>query len=144
MKNLILALLLTTSVVAFGQNEKRKMNMSQEFTPEQQAILKTKKMVLSLDLNNDQQGQILQLNKTWIQEKTATKAAHKSLNKEEMTSDQKFDLMNQMLDTKLAQQEQIKKILNKDQYKLWKESSRKMHYRSKSKNTQAHKTSRKG
>ncbi len=144
MKNLILALLLTTSVVAFGQNEKRKMNMSQEFTPEQQAILKTKKMVLSLDLNKDQQGQILQLNKTWIQEKTATKAAHKSLNKEEMTSDQKFDLMNQMLDTKLAQQEQIKKILNKDQYKLWKESSRKMHYRSKSKNTQAHKTSRKG
>jgi hypothetical protein len=53
-------------------------------------------------------------------------------------------LMNQGLDTKLAHQEQIKKILNKDQYKLWKESSRKMHYRSKGKNTQAHKTSRKG
>lgn len=144
MKNLILALLLTTSVVAFGQNEKRKMNGNQEFTSEQQAILKTKKMVLALDLNKDQQGQILQLNKTWIQEKTATKAAHKSLNREEMTSDQKFDLMNQGLDTKLAHQEQIKKILNKDQYKLWKESSRKMHYRSKGKNTQAHKTGRKG
>jgi len=144
MKNLILALLLTTSVVAFGQNEKRKMNGNQEFTPEQQAILKTKKMALALDLTKDQQGEILQINKTWIQEKTATKAAHKSLNKEEMTPDQKFDLMNQMLDTKLAQQEQIKKILNKDQYKLWKESSRKMHYRSKSNKTQGHKTGRKG
>ncbi len=144
MKNLILALLLTTSVVAFGQNEKRKMNGNQDFTPEQQAILKTKKMTLALDLTKDQQGEILQINKTWIQEKTATKAAHKSLNKEEMSSDQKFDLMDQMLDTKLAHQEQIKKILNKDQYKLWKESSRKMHYRSKSNKNQAHKNGRKG
>ena len=55
-----------------------------------------------------------------------TREAHKSLNKEEMTSDQKFEMMNKALDTKFAHQAEIKKILNKEQYETWKESSRKM------------------
>ena len=144
MKKLLLVFLLATTVIAVGQNEKRKMKFDTDFTPEQQAVLKTKKMALALDLNDSQQSQILTLNKTWIQEKMTTREAHKSLNKEEMTSDQKFELMNKALDTKIAHQAEIKKILSKDQYETWKESSRKMNYRSKSKGTQGQRKGQKG
>ena len=135
MKKLILVFLLTTTVIAVGQNEKRKMKFDTDFTPEQQAVLKTKKMALALDLNDSQQSQVLTLNKKWIQEKMATREAHKSINKEEMTSDQKFEMMNNSLDTKLAHQAEIKKILNKEQYETYKESSRKMYHRSKNKDS---------
>jgi len=135
MKKLLLVLLLATTVTIVGQNEKRKMKFDTDFTPEQQAILKTKKMALALDLNDSQQSQMLTLNKKWIQEKMTTREAHKSLNKEEMTSDQKFEMMNKALDTKFAHQAEIKKILNKEQYETWKESSRKMYHRLKNKGT---------
>jgi hypothetical protein len=144
MKKLLLVFLLATTVIAVGQNEKRKMKFDTDFTPEQQAILKTKKMALALDLNDSQQSQILTLNKRWIQERMAKREAHKSLNKEEMTSDQKFEMMNTALDTKIAHQAEFKKILNKEQYETWKKSSRKMHYRSKNKGTQGQRKGQKG
>ena len=144
MKKLLLVFLLATTVIAVGQNEKRKMKFDTDFTPEQKAILKTKKMALALDLNESQQNQILALNKTWIQEKMTTREAHKSLNKEEITSDQKFEMMNKALDTKLAHQAEIKKILNKEQYETWKESSRKMNYRKKNKVAQGQWKGQKG
>ncbi|MGI9530043.1 hypothetical protein [Lutimonas sp.] len=133
MKNLMIALFLTASALAFGQNEKKKMKMDHEFTTEQMAILKTKKMALALDLSSNQQDQMLTLHKNWIEEKMARKEAHKSLDKADMSSDQKFEMMNQSLDRKMAQQEQIKKILDKDQYEMWKKHSVKMHHKSKGK-----------
>lgn len=136
MKNLIIVLFLATSIMAFGQNEKRKMKKDHEFTSEQMAILKTKKMALALDLSENQQDQMLVLNKKWIEEKMARKEAHKSIDKAEMTSDQKFDMMNQAMDRKLVQQEQIKKVLDKDQYESWKKHSRKMGHKSKGKKSQ--------
>ena len=144
MKKLLLVFLLATTVIAVGQNEKRKMKFDTDFNPEQQAILKTKKMALVLDLNDSQQSQILTLNKKWIQEKMTLREAHKSLNKEEMTADQKFEMMNKALDTKIAHQAEFKKILNKEQYETWKESSRKMNYRSKNKGTQGQRKGQKG
>ncbi len=143
MKNLILALFLTTSIVAFGQNEKGKMKKDHEFTTEQMAILKTKKMALALDLSSNQQDQMLALNKKWIQEKMDKKEAYKSLDKAEMTTDEKFDMMNKSLDRKLAQQEEIKKILDKDQFDTWKEYSNKMQKKAKAKKAQGHSKSHK-
>ena len=139
MKNLIALFLLTTSVVVFGQNDKRKMKVGEDFTVEQQAILKTKKMTLALDLNDNQQSQMLALNKKWIQEKVSMKAAHQSNSMEELSADQKFDLMNKKLDSKIGQQQEIKKVLDKDQYAIWKESSMKRLYKSKAKRKQMHK-----
>ena len=143
MRKLLLVFLLANTVIAVGQNEKRKMKFDTDFNPEQQAILKTKKMALALDLNDSQQSQILTLNKKWIQEKMTLREAHKSLNKEEMTADQKFEMMNKALDTKIAHQAEVKKILNKEQYETWKESSRKMNYRSKNKGSQGHRKGQK-
>lgn len=144
MKKLILIFLFASTLIAVGQNEKRNMKLAANFTPEQQAILKTKEMALHLDLNASQQSQILALNKKWVQKKTATKEAYKDLNKEEISSDQKFEMMNKALDNRLAHQEEIKKILNKEQYETWKESSRKMHQRAKIKRTQVHRKGQKG
>ncbi|MCA0933730.1 hypothetical protein LCM02_14815 [Lutimonas saemankumensis] len=122
MKNLIASLLLVTSIMAYGQKEGKPRQQMQDFTPEQQAILKTKKMALHLDLNQNQQDQLLALNRKWAKEKEAKKAELKALNKEEMTSDQKFKHMNAMLDTQIAHQNEMKKLLNEEQYKVWKKS----------------------
>ncbi len=144
MKKIILVFLLSTSVIAVGQNEKRKMKFDTNFTPEQQAILKTKKMALVLDLNESQQSKILTLNKVWIKETVALKESHKYINREEMSSDQKFELMNKKLDTELKHQAEIKNILNKEQYEIWKKSSTKKHHRSKNKGTQGLKKGQRG
>lgn len=138
MKNLIVLVFLTTSVVVFGQNDKRKMKGSEEFTTEQQAILKTKKMTLALDLNNNQQSQILALNKKWIQEKASMRSTSET-NNQELSADQKFDLMNKKLDYKISQQQELKKVLDNDQYALWKESMMKRQHKSKAKKKQLHK-----
>lgn len=128
MKNLILTLFLTASVLTYGQKEVKYKKLHQDFTPEQQAILKTKKMTLELDLNQNQQNQLLVLNKKWAKEKEAKKAEFKSLNKEEMTSDQRFKHMNDMLDTQIAHQNEMKKLLDDEQYTSWKRSmKRKVH-----------------
>ncbi len=142
MKKIIIILFLGTTLLSFGQNENRQKKMDEDFSSEQKAILKTKKMALAFDLNETQQGQILELNKKWVEERASKNTAYKSMNKEALTSDQKFDMMNKVLDTKLAHQEQIKKILNKDQYELWKDASRKMHYRSRNKENQGHRKGR--
>ena len=144
MKKLILIFLFASTLITVGQNEQRNMKLAANFTPEQQAILKTKEMAIHLDLNASQQSQILTLNKKWIQKTTAKKEAYKDLNKEDMSSDQKFEMMNKALDNRLAHQEEIKKILNKEQYETWKESSRKMYQRAKIKRTQVHRKGQKG
>lgn len=136
MKNLIIALLLGTSILAYGQKEGKPRQQMQDFTPEQQAVLKTKKMALHLDLNQNQQDQLLALNKKWAKEKEAKKAELKSLNKEEITSEQKFKHMNAMLDTQIARQKEMKKLLNEEQYKVWKNSMNKKSHKLKERKEQ--------
>ena len=125
MKNLIILLLLGTSILAYGQKEGKPRQQMLDFTPEQQAVLKTKKMALHLDLSKTQQDQLLALNKKWAKEREARRVELKSLNKEEITSDQKFKHLNDMLDTQIAHQKEMKKLLNEEQYKVWKESRNK-------------------
>ncbi len=130
MKKILIILLLAFSVSIYAQNEKKYKSLAKDFTPEQQAILKTKKMALELDLNDTQQSQILELNKKWAGERDKNREAFKGQNAEEMTATDKFNRMNKMLDTQLANQKQIKKILNNDQYETWKKTGNKKGYRS--------------
>lgn len=118
-----------TSLLSFGQHEGKQKKMNQDFSPEQTAILKTKKMALALDLNESQQKQMLELNKKWAVAKSKKREEMKSLSKEEMSSTEKFNHMNAMLDVKLAHQSELKKVLNEEQYKTWKQSSSKMQYK---------------
>lgn len=131
MKRIMIVLLLVSSFLTYGQHDGRGKNMNEDFTPEQQAVLATKKMTLALDLNDAQQKQLLELNKKWMQKKSERKAAMKTSTKEDMTSKEKFDHMNSMLDDKIAFQNSMKKILDKEQYEMYKKSSQRMKARSK-------------
>lgn len=124
MKKILIVLLVTFSLGLYAQKEKSRKSFTEDFTSEQQAILKTKKMALELDLNDSQQNQMLELNKEWIVEREKNMADRKSLNTEEMSSDDRFKMMNSKLDTQLAHQKQIKKVLNSDQYEIWKRSAK--------------------
>jgi len=130
MKKILMILLLAFSVSIFAQNGKNYKSLAKDFTPEQQAILKTKKMALELDLNDTQQSQMLALNKKWAVELDKNREAFKGQNAEEMTATDKFNRMNKMLDMKLTSQKQVKKILNEDQYETWKKTGKGKGYRS--------------
>ena len=144
MKKLMIILLLGSSLLSFGQKEGKQKKMYEDFSTEQHAILQTKKMALELDLNDNQQKQMLDLNKKWAEVKVKKRAEMKSLNKEEMSSTDRFNHMNTMLDEKLAHQNELKKILNEDQYMSWKKSSNKMNNRSKGRSEYQHKKHRRG
>ena len=144
MKKLMIILLLGSSLLSFGQKEGKQKKMYEDFSTEQHAILQTKKMALELDLNDNQQKQMLDLNKKWAEVKVKKRAEMKSLNKEEMSSTDRFNHMNTMLDEKLAHQNELKKILNEDQYMSWKKSSNQMNNRSKGRSEYQHKKHRSG
>lgn len=144
MKKIMIFLFLGTTLLSFAQTENRQKKMNADFTSEQKAILKTKQMALELDLTDGQQKQMLALNKKWAEEKTTQKAAMKSVNKEEMTSDERFNHMNAMLDSKIAHQNEVKKILSEEQYNAWKKAAKKMQHRSKEKGPQHYRQNRGG
>ena len=115
-------MLVVFSVSAYAQKERNYRGMNQDFSPEQQAILKTKKMALELDLSQAQQTQMVELNKKWATEREKNRAAFKAQSSEALSTTDKFNKMNAMLDMQLAHQKEVKKILNADQYEIWQRS----------------------
>ena len=122
MKYLFSFLFAGITMISFAQNNMGQMKGMKNFTPEQSAILQTKKMALTLDLNTSQQKQILELNKKQAIVRKKKMEAHKAMmsGDKKPTSDERFNMMNEMLDNKIAHQAKVKKILNKEQYEQWK------------------------
>jgi len=130
MKYLLSLFLISFSLITFAQNEKSKMRVKSDFTSEQEAILKTKKMTLQFDLNSSQQQQILEIHKKMAADHKKKMEAHKAKMQSDTkpTSDEKFKMMNDMLDAQIKHQNEMKKILKADQYEDWKKSNKhKMH-----------------
>lgn len=95
------------------------------FTPEQKVKLMIKKMALSLDLTTSQQQKLKPILLEASTKREAAKKAHKA-NKEakkQLSDDEKYSMINNMLDHKLAFQAKMKKVLNDDQYDKWKKMS---------------------
>ena len=122
MKYLFSLLLTGMTLVSFAQNNMGQMKGMRDFTAEQNAILQAKKMTLSLDLNSTQQKQILELNKKQAVERKKKMENHKAMmnGDKKPTPDERFNMMNTMLDYQIVHQAQVKKILNKEQYEQWK------------------------
>ncbi len=128
-KILLLSTLFISSFVVAQKNVNAKKNHSKknqmqtikEFTPEQMATLKTKKMTLALDLTESQQKKIYDYNL----ENTHAINAYKEENKKQkeakvkLTSDQKYEKMNATLDKKIEMKSKLKSILNEAQYQKW-------------------------
>ncbi|WP_147678424.1 hypothetical protein [Algibacter pacificus] len=95
------------------------MNLSAE----EIATLQTKKMTLFLDLDEGQQKKIYKINvenatqrKAMMEERKAKKEAGTA---EKPSKEDHLKMMNAMLDKKIAEKAEMKKILNDDQYAKW-------------------------
>ena len=141
----IIVLLATITVSAQG-NKKHHNNKKAEFTPEQQAILKTKKMTLALDLNKSQQDKILKINEELAKDRAAKKAemkANRAAGKK-LTDLENFNLKNANLDERIAVKNQMREILSKEQFEKWEKhqhkfAKQKMHKEKMNKQKKHHK-----
>lgn len=126
-KRIAFVVILGLSFALHAQREKGKRYDRNEFTPDQQAVLKTKKMALQLDLSEDQQDKLMEINKSWAERRNKEREEFKAKYKEDERpdSDARFEHMLKRLDHQMAYQKQVQKILDKDQYTAWKEQQEK-------------------
>ncbi len=112
-----------------GQAQEGKGQLAQkDFTPEQMAVIKTKKMALHLDLSQDQQDRLLKVNQSWAEKRAQQREKHKAQMQGENKpdSDARYAMQVERLDNQMAYQNEVKKILSKEQFELWKEHRAKM------------------
>lgn len=84
------------------------------YTPEQKADLKTKKMTLALDLTTAQQQKVQQLIL-----KAENNKPERPENRKEMTDAQKYEAKSAMLDRRIAMKKELKEILTEEQMTKW-------------------------
>lgn len=137
MKNILyaLAILFTLNIAAqdkterHDRKEKREMRKGfmQDLTPEQHATLHTKKLTLALDLSENQQQRILALQTKMANVRKTKMEAHKAKKEKgvKSTAEERYRMMNERLDAKIAYKKDMKQILSKEQYEKWE----KMHAR---------------
>jgi periplasmic protein CpxP/Spy len=120
MRKLALSLLLLIGVSTFAQQGK---NDKPDFTPEQEAQLRTKELGLQLDLNDRQMIEVEALELKLAQERASMKEERKDMKTDGLdkpTDDELFEMKNERLDKALQHQEEMKKILTPEQYEKWK------------------------
>jgi len=129
MKNLILTMAMLLSLTAIAQKGDRGRHHDKgmaEMTAEQVATLHTKKMALALDLTPKQQDEVLMINLEEAEFRKAKMAERKAKKEDgeakKPTQEERFQMQNELLDRKLAQQEKLKKILTDEQFELWKKA----------------------
>jgi parvulin-like peptidyl-prolyl isomerase len=129
MKNvkLVVAVAFLTSAMAFAQRNGHRGHRAEfhkDLSVEQLATLQTKKMTLALDLSEKQQKDILEFNianaefrKAKMAEREAKRASEE---RSKPSADERFAMQNEKLDHRIAQQQELKKILTDEQFDLWK------------------------
>ncbi|WP_430968651.1 hypothetical protein [Spongiimicrobium sp. 2-473A-2-J] len=126
MKKVILAVMVMAGLTAMAQKGEGKGHhgFMKDMTPEQLATLQTKKMTLALELSAKQQQQIQRINlenaelrKAKMEELRTKKESGK---REKPTADERFTMLNERLDKKIAAQSELKRILNEEQFEQWK------------------------
>ncbi len=126
MKNLILTMALLLSLTAIAQPGKRdheRQRAAHDMTAEQLATLKTKKMALALELTSKQQEEVLKINLEEAEFRKAKMTERKEKGEhEKLSTNEKFEMQNAILDRKIAQQEKLKEILTDEQFELWKKA----------------------
>ena len=121
--SIVLVALFTLSTFAQRQHKKQQRP---DYTVDQIAELQTKKMTLHLDLTEQQQEEILEINKRKTVErkqKLAERKAAKETDKN-LTSDEIFAKKSAQLDKMIAHKAEMKKILSKEQFETWERSAK--------------------
>ncbi|HET8803590.1 MAG TPA: hypothetical protein VFM72_03365 [Aequorivita sp.] len=122
MKKVMIILIAFSTFAITAQNKtserkEQRKEMRANFTPEQKAELRAKKMTLDLGLNDSQQTKVQQL----FVEMEKNRPARVE-NKSEMTDTQKFEAKNARLDRQIAMKKELKEILTEEQMTKWEKS----------------------
>ena len=128
MRKIASVLILVFAFTLTSQAQKRKKRMPKDpLTVEQQATLTVKKMALALDLTDAQQRKIKPVITKQITERRAQMEKMKKLREErkKLEAEQRFKRQNEALDSRIAFQEDMKSILNSDQYEKFKKMAHK-------------------
>jgi len=128
--------LLTFTMTAQGNKSERNgmRNNDSDFTPEQIADLKTKKMTLLLDLNENQQKE---MNKIHLKNSIKRKENSKNgKNRNGLTADERYQFKVNSMNDKIALKKEVKSILNKEQFDEWEKGFGKQNRNNKSRNCQ--------
>ncbi len=118
MKKISFIFIVLISVTGFAQQHKDFQKKDRpEFSTEERAILKSKKLALKLDLNESQRKDIEKI----FSEETEKRAEFRR-NREENTRKKasRFERMERHLDYQLAYQEKMRKVLEPAQYETLK------------------------
>lgn len=128
MKKIFIFLLAFSALQVNAQERQKELKRErvhkiQEFSPEEAATLKTKKMTLELDLTEVQQKEIYKINLEEAQERQKMVDARRKMRSEnnsmERADEQKFNKLNENLDRKIEHKQRMKSILNAEQYEKW-------------------------
>lgn len=120
MKNLLLLACLFFGFVGGAQEQD---NSVEKQSIEEMALLNTKRMALSLDLNAEQQEKILKIQKKRIEDQREIRAdARKELEEKPQNNDEeRAEIQNELKNVELEYQEKLQEILTGEQYAKWKE-----------------------
>ena len=124
MKKLIFTLVLITGLSFAGiaqEKQAKKREASEKLSPEQRNALQLKEMTLHLDLTPAQQKEmapIIAEQTTKMEAKRNEMKARKEA-KRSLTANDKFEMKDKSLDSKIEMKAKMKKILNKEQMEKW-------------------------
>ena len=123
MKKIISILVLVFAFTFTTQAQKiHKKKKGAELSVEQQTTLAVKKLTLALDLTEAQQGQIKPLVAAKIADRKAHFEKRRAAKKEskKLSADERYAKANERLDKGIAMQNDMKRILNDEQYAKFK------------------------
>jgi len=118
-----IALIALFTISSFAQTPERKQQRP-DFTVDQLAELQTKKMTLHLDLTEQQQQEVLAINKREVADRKQKMEARKAARQgdKKPTSDEIFNRKSAQLDRMIAHKAELKKVLTKEQFETWEKS----------------------
>lgn len=132
MKQILFIVLAFISVNVMAQEQKneikvyelnKKHRAAQDFSPEQMATIKSKKMALEFDLSDEQQQQVkglfLKQTKTREIQKENLKKHLETAKKNNLSKEERYKMLNSQLDNKLDMKAEMKAILTEGQYEKW-------------------------
>ena len=122
MKYYLLAVLFCIGLYGIAQEDMPlpQRDQAPEFTPEQRASLKTKKLTLALDLSEAQQQKVEKLQLEQARDRAARREARKAENsRENRSSEERYDALSEQMDKRIAYQREMKSILTAEQFEKW-------------------------
>lgn len=115
MKNVLIVCMVLVGLTNYAQRNNGDCINRADLTIEQIAELKTKKMTLKLDLNNDQQKEMKKLHLEYPN----TSGNNRGPGKNRISSTEGYENEIQDLDSKIAFKKKVNSILTEAQYEKW-------------------------